>query len=575
MIIRQIQVARGTEPADLVLKNGAIVNVFTEALEQADVAICGDRIVGIGMYDGKREIDCTGRFIAPAFLDGHMHLESTMLCPVEFARAVLPHGTSGVIADPHEIANVCGKAGIEYMLSHSEGLPVDIFFALSSCVPATAFDESGAYLTAEDLLPFYQNPRVLALAEVMDYVGVLDGKRDLLQKIVDARSNGRAVDGHAPGLTGKDLCGYLTAGVQSDHECSRAQEAIERIARGQWVMVRQGTAAKNLAALMPLFARPYCERAMLATDDRDPSDLLREGHIDGILRQAVALGADPCIAIKMGSFNTAQYFGLSDRGAVAPGYRADLVVLRDLESFQVERVYHAGAERYGPDTMPQTPITPHRKAEERVTHSFRVKHLTGHDFCFSYDKKDPPKQMRVICLQKGQLLTEEVIIDFPVAFDGVCKAQDICKLAVIERHKGTGHIGLGLLQGYGLKEGAIASSVAHDSHNLIVAGVAEEDMAAAANAVCEMQGGWAIACGGKIAASLALPIAGLMSESPAEIIAEQVEILKKTARSLGVGEGIDPFMTLAFLSLPVIPKVKLTTRGLIDVQSQTLRPVLF
>lgn len=575
MAVSQIRAARGLEKADLVLKNGRIVNVFTEALEQADVAVCGGRIVGIGNYEGKQEIDCQGAFIAPGFLDGHIHLESSMMDPAEFARTVLPHGTTGVVADPHEIANVCGRDGIDYILRSTAGLPVDVYLSLSSCVPAAPLDESGACLEAEDLQFYYSDPRVVALAEMMNYVGTLTEEPEVMAKIRNAREAGRVVDGHAPGLRGYDLCGYLTAGVQSDHECTSEEEAKERIARGQWLMIREGTAAKNLEALIGMFSLPYCEHSMLVTDDKHPGDLLHDGHMDGILRKAVALGADPCIAVKMASYNTARYFGLKELGAVAPGYRADLVVLEDLESFRVRQVIKGGQEIYGPSRkLVVENGTVNKKLKESVRHSFHIKKLERSDFYLPVDPQKQPKKMRVIQLQRGQILTREKILDYVPRNNGISLEQDVLKLAVLERHMATGHRGIGYIQGYGLKKGAIASSVAHDSHNLIVAGTNEQDMAAAANEIRRLQGGWAIAVDGRVLASLALPIGGLMSELPVCELAEQIDDMKEKARKLGVDDGIDPFMTLAFLSLPVIPEIKLTTYGLVDVRQQKVIPVL-
>lgn len=576
MAVSQIRAARGLEKADLVFKGGKIINVFTECLEEADVAVCGDRIVGIGSYEGKREIDCRGQYLAPGFLDGHIHLESSMLQPWEFARTVIPHGTVGVVADPHEIANVCGKDGIDYMRKAAKGLPMDIYFALSSCVPAAPLDESGACLDAEDLQPYYDDPRVVALAEMMNYTGTLEEEPEVLAKIRGAKKAGRVVDGHAPGLRGRDLCGYLTAGVQSDHECTDEEEARERIARGQWVMIREGTAAKNMEALQGLFKPPYCEHAMLVTDDRHPGELLKEGHMDGILRKAAALGADPCIAVKMVSYNTARYFGLKDTGAVAPGYRADLVVLEDLRDFRVLRVCKSGREIWGPEKkLALRPGTVNRKLRESVYHSFHIKKLERSDFYLPADPEDPPQKMRVIVLRKGQVLTGGKVLPYTVRNNGIRVEEDILKLAVLERHMSTGHIGLGYLQGYGLTRGAVASSVAHDSHNLIVVGTNERDMAAAANEVRRLQGGWAMAENGAVTGSLALPAAGLISDLPAEELAEQIEAMKRKARELGVPEAIDPFMTLAFVSLPVIPEWKLTTYGLVEVGRQRVVPVLF
>lgn len=535
-----------------VFKNAQVVNVFTERIETADVAVENGVIVGVGHYEGDETIDCTGKYLAPGFIDGHIHIESTMLRPAEFARCVLPHGTTAVVADPHEIANVCGTAGLDFMLAATEGLPLDVFFMLPSCVPAAPLDEAGATLTAANLKPYYAHPRVLGLGEMMNFVGVLAQDGDVLQKIEDAKVAGGRVDGHAPGLTGASLDGYLAAGIESDHECSSVSEAMERIQKGQWVMARDGSAAKNLRELMPLFDTPWYQRAMLCTDDRHVGELLEDGHLDATIRRAVAWGADPVRAIKMASYQAALYFGLKRRGAIAPGYLADLVVLDDLQTCAVCATYKGGV-RIGkfPDPPCET---------ARVAHSFHLEPMKAEQFKF----RSSGQTMRVIGLQKGEILTDSLTMPQP----GVDIGRDVVKLAVVERHRGTGHIGLGFVHGYGLRDGAVASSVAHDSHNLIVAGVTDADMAAAANAVRNAGGGWAVAKGGHVVASLALPLGGVMSDVPAATLAADIARMHDVARALGVSEGIDPFMTLAFVSLPVIPTLRLTTTGLVDVLSQ-------
>jgi len=539
----QIQAAAGRKRAPLVLKSAKVLNVFTEELMEADVAVCGGCIVGLGDYDGEVETDLAGKIICPGFIDGHIHLESSMVSPEELEQVILPHGTTAVVTDPHEIANVAGTDGIDYMLEATEGLKLDVFFMLPSCVPATGLDESGAELGAKELERYYGSGRVLGLAELMNAYGTVQGDGEILQKVCDAQAAGKLVDGHAPGLSGRELDAYVTAGVKSDHECSDAAEAIEKLRRGQWVMIRQGTAAKNLEALMPLCGAPYYQRCMFVTDDKHPGDLLTEGHIDGIIRRAVALGADPIRAVKMGSFHTAQYFGLQDRGAVAPGYRADLVVLSDLETMTVHSVYKDGvlvaeggktAEGGGKQTRDaaaeagtgQVPVkcaaaqTDLREKYPQIYHSFHLEPVTPEHFRLEPDGA----QVRVIWLVPGELLTEERI--FPrEALQGRAGAaeagrrfapcvdpeQDVVKMAVLERHKGTGHIGLGFLGGYGLQRGAVASSVGHDSHNLTVAGVCDEDMALAAETVRKNQGGLAVVADGKVLGELPLPIGGPMT----------------------------------------------------------------
>ena len=566
---KELAVASGIQKAELVLKNAKIINVFTEKVECGDIAVCGDTIVGIGEYDGESELDCSGLFVAPGFIDGHIHLESSMMKPAEFARAVLPHGTTAVITDPHEIANVSGMDGIEYMLAASEGLLLDVFFTLPSCVPATAYDENGYTLLAGDLEPLYKNKRIVGLAEVMDYYETIRGATDILQKIKDAKTAGKVVDGHAPGLFGKDACAYVTAGVQSDHECINLEEALEKLRLGQWIMIREGTAAKNLEALMGLFSPPYHQRAMLVTDDKHPYDILYHGHMDDILKKAVSLGADPCIAIKMATYNTASYFGLKDRGAVAPGYRADLVLLEDLKDFSVNRVIKNGqiAAENGQCIGGKEPEVS-KELLDQVYHTFHCEEMVPEDFRIPEEARVGEEYFRAIQLIKGEITTREFNVPVKDGKAEVDVKNDILKLAVIERHHDTRHIGIGFIHGYGLGHGAIASSVSHDSHNIIAVGTNDLDIATAANCIRDMQGGWAIALNGKIIGELPLSIAGLISNLDAVTLSEQIRSIKKLATELGAAQGIDPFMSLAFVSLPVIPNLRLTTTGLFDAETQ-------
>ncbi len=564
--------ARGNEKAELVLKNAGIINVFTEAVEVADIAICMGRIVGIGEYYGEAELDCSGKYVAPGFLDGHIHLESSMMKPVEFAKAVLPHGTTAVITDPHEITNVCGVDGIEYMLRATHGLPLDVYFALPSCVPATSFDENGCVLRAEDLERFYQHERVIGLAEVMDYIGTIQGDYEILHKITHAKLYNKIVDGHAPGLHGKDVCAYVLAGIGSDHECVNLEEAKDKHRLGQWIMIREGSAAKNLEALIGIFQPPYHQRAMLVTDDKHPYDLMEQGHIDAILRKAVKLGADPCIAIKMATLNTALYFGLKETGAIAPGYKADLVILSDLQEMKVEKVIKNGEliiDQNNLISMKEPEID--NNILDLVYNSFHCREITPEDFALpeSNGRKDSDA-FRVIQLIKDEIFTKEIHSPLTNGRPEISTEGDILKLASIERHHHTGHIGLGFVNGYGLKQGAIASSVSHDSHNIIAVGTNDNDIALAVNCIREMQGGWVIALDGVIIEKLPLSIAGLMSDLDAKALAAKIESMEKTAREFGVKKGIDPFMTLAFVSLPVIPELRLLTKGLFDVGNQKL-----
>jgi adenine deaminase len=563
-----IRVAAGKIPAELVLKDANIVNVFTGGLERADIAICGDKIAGIGEYKGETERGLDGKIVCPGFIDGHIHIESTMLLPREFAAVAAINGTTSVVTDPHEISNVCGTKGIEFMLKAAEGLPVDFYCMLPSCVPATAFDDSGASLSAADLRPFYKNPMVLGLAEMMNYPAVLKSGEAVLEKLLDAG----LVDGHAPGLSGLGLNAYIAAGVATDHECTNIEEAKERISRGQWVMIREGTAARNLEALMGLFAPEYAHRCLLVTDDRHPGDLLRGGHINGVVKKAASFGADAITAIKMATVNAAACFGLKNRGAIAPGYIADMAVLDNLQDLNVLETWKNGvlvAEK-GESKPFQAPQI-ERELLEAVTNSFKLRPLSPDDFHIP----ENGTRQRVISLVDGELLTREVVVDFVKRpRNGVDLSRDIIKLAVVERYGG-GRIGLGYLRGYGLHKGAVASSVAHDSHNIIVAGTNELDMAVAANTVREHRGGWAIAEGGVPVKALELPIAGLMSPLPATELEKQIGEMKRTAAKFGVNAGIDAFMTLAFLSLPVIPDIKLTARGLVLVAEQKLVEAIF
>ncbi len=561
-----ISSARKEIKADLVLKNARILNVFTGELENGDVAITGGYIAGIGDYDGVEEIDIGGKIICPGLTDSHIHIESSMLSPAEFAKAVIPHGTTMVVTDPHEIANVAGADGISFMLEASRGLPLDVCFMLPSCVPATPLDESGAVLDADALEPFYKEERVLGLAELMNSYGTVRCDGEIMKKISGANSHGKNIDGHAPLLVGDELNAYVSAGVMSDHECYIFEEAEEKIRRGQWIMIREGTAAQNLDALIDLFDDRYCDRCLLVTDDKHAHDLIGNGHIDHMIRKAVKAGKSPFNAVKMATLNAANYFGLKDRGAVAPGYAADLIVVSDLYDFNVEKVFKngrlvaAGGELIVPVETPSVD----EKKYRRVYHSFNMREVVPGDLRLA----SKGSKKRLIKVIPGQIITEEEIVD------SSCE-EGINKIAVIERHNNTGHIGIGFLKGYGLEKGAVASSVAHDSHNLIVAGTNDEDMALAANCVRENEGGLAIVCDGKVLSSLALPLGGLMCETDVAELDMKLKEMKEQARMLGVAEGIDPFMTLAFTALPVIPSLRIVTHGVVDVISQSLVPVIF
>ncbi|MBE7033780.1 MAG: adenine deaminase [Ruminococcaceae bacterium] len=550
------------------LCGGTVINVFTDEMEKANVLIEDEKIIGVGQYtpdDADIVEDVTGKYICPGFIDGHIHIESTMLTPTELAKLCLPHGTTAIVADPHEIANVCGVKGIEYMLDASREIPMNVYFTLPSCVPATPFDESGAELYADDIKPLYDNPRVVGLAEMMNYPGVIFGDKSVWAKINDAINIGKTVDGHAPFLSGKALDKYVSAGISSDHECSDIEEALEKIRKGQKIMIRQGTAARNLVDLLPLFEEPYNHRCLLVTDDRHPADLMKEGHIDNIVRLAVKNGKSPITAIRMASIQAAEHFGIRYVGAVAPGYRADLLVLNDLDTVDIEDVYTNGEKVVsGKKTVEFSAPEINSDLQETVLNSFRLKELTLSDFHI----EEKGEKCRVIEIVPGQLITKEKIekINWNEN-NGIDTERDLLKLAVIERHKNTGHIGLGYINGIGMKSGAMASSVSHDSHNIIVIGTNDNDMMIAANHIRQF-GGNVVVENGKIVAQMALPIGGLMTDLSGEEIAKANENVRNAVYNFGVPKEIEPFMNMAFVSLSVIPSIKMTAQGLVDVDKQ-------
>lgn len=551
----------------LLLKNVKAVNVFTESIEATNVLIEDDKIIGVGNFYDEKDADETkdlnGKFLCPGFIDGHIHIESTMMLPSGLANAVLPHGTTTVITDPHEIANVCGTDGIKYMLEMSENIPLSVYVMLPSCVPATPFDESGAELFAKDLRELYSHDRVLGLAEMMNYPGVLFDDKATVEKIDECLATGKLVDGHAPFLSGKELDKYVAKGISSDHECSTFEEAKEKLSKGQWIMIREGSAAKNLNALAPLLDAPYSQRVLLVTDDRNPADIIAEGHIDNIVRRAISLGKDPVKVIKAASFNAASRFGIKNLGAIAPGYKADLLVFDDINNIEITDVYKNGKLVVNEKKLYEfeKPV-PNEELSKKVLNSFHVDKLKKEDF---YINPDGDK-CRVIKVIEGQILTDEVVeeIDFSNN-NGVDIMKDLCKLAVIERHKNTGHKGIGFIKGIGLKKGALSASVSHDSHNLIVIGTNDADMALAANSICEMGGGLVCVSDGEILSKVELPIAGLMSEEGAQKIADDNKVLREKVKELGINENIEPFMNMAFVSLPVIPSLKMSVNGLVDV----------
>lgn len=552
---RLIAVAAGREKADLVLKNAKYLNVFSNEFLCGDIAVANGLIAGVGKYDGKTEIDVSGKLVLPGFIDAHIHLESSMVTPAEFAKAVVAHGTTTVITDPHEITNVMGIDGVEYMIQASQNLPIDVHFMMPSCVPATEIDESGAELDCKDIDLYLDNKKVLGLAEMMNYVGVINGDKNVLSKIVTSQAHHKKIDGHAPELSGNDLNAYIAAGVYSDHECSTFENALEKLRKGQFIMIREGTAAHNLKALMPLLTQQYYSRCMFATDDKHPSDLLYGGHIDYIVKQALKNGADPIVALKTATHHAARYFLLNNKGAIASGYLADIVVVDNLEDFNVETVFKRGKLVFDGEVKDFSAPTVDEELAEKCFDTFHLNSVTPSSF--KVDGK-----LGLIGLVGGELLTRNL-----GTADKIDVENDILKIACIERHKGTNHIGVGYVKGYSLKSGAVATSVAHDSHNIITVGCNDDDIAVAVNAIKDSKGGIAVVQNGKIKALLELPIAGLMSDEPLTTVNEKLENAKSSAYELGADKSIDPFMTLSFLSLPVIPSLRITTKGVFDAEN--------
>lgn len=555
-----INVARGLEKADLVIKNANIVNVLSEEIHKGDIAICDGVIAGIGEnYSGEKEIDINGAYVTPSFIDGHVHLESTMMLPKEFAKTVLPAGTTTVIIDPHEISNVLGLHGISFMHEAVKNLPMNIYTMLPSCVPATPFETSGFDLNSYDLSLLIDKPWVLGIAEMMNFPGVLNRDKNVMAKLELAKSRGKRIDGHAPYLSGKDLCGYIASGVKSDHECTTPEEAIEKLRLGVYVMIREGTAAKDLDALIPVLKTSNTRKCIFVTDDRHPADL--KEHINGMVRRVVEAGVDPIKAVQVASLNTAEYFGLKDLGAIAPGYKADLLVLPDLKSFRPDIVLKDG-KVVAQDGKLAVEIPDSDAISTR--NSVNVRWITMDDFKIPAEG-DGLKKVRALEVIPHQLITKSVLSDVKVV-DGNAVSNvdtDTLKICVIERHRATGNIGKGFVKGFNLKCGAIASTVAHDSHNMIVIGTNDFDMYTAAVALIKCQGGKVVVKDGEIISQLPLPIAGLMSDREFDFVVEKCDELNKASHSIGC-ELEDPFMTMGFLSLPVIPELKITDKGVFD-----------
>ncbi|MGO4888344.1 adenine deaminase [Anaerobacillus sp. MEB173] len=563
---RRIDVAAGREEADLVIKNGKIIDVFNGEVITGDIAVADGYFVGIGNFHGKKTVDAAGCYVSPAFIDGHVHIESSMISPREFAKLELPHGVTTVIADPHEIANVSGVKGIQYMIDSSEELPFDVYFMLSSCVPATNFELSGAKLEIEELLPFFDHPRVLGLAEVMDFPAVLNGEDRMLEKILETKRRGAKIDGHAAGLQASDLNVYMSAGIRTDHECTTAKEATERLQRGMYLMIREGTVAKNLKALIKVVNDRNARRCLFVTDDKHLDDILYEGTIDHNIRLAINEGVDPVTAIQMASINTAQCFGLEEKGAIAPGYQADFLLLDEMDTLKISHVYKGGKLIVEDGKLIDFPEQEQTVKVSELINTVQFNPLNEADFQISIKEK----RANIIEIIPNSLITKHLVEEVKVNEQGLFQTsirKDQLKLAVIERHHLTGHIGVGIVKGLGLQSGAIASTVAHDSHNLVIAGVHDLDMKVAAMKIKEMQGGLVVVNEGKVIAALPLQLAGLMSTSSYQEVLTNLELLNVGLKKVGVTEEFNPFLTLSFLSLPVIPDLKLTAQGLFDVKN--------
>ena len=555
-----IKVAKGEEIADLVIKNANLVNVFNDEIKITDIAIYDGRIAGTGKgYKGKKEIDVNGSYVTPAFIDGHIHIESSMCLPKEFAKAVVPEGTVTVMADPHEISNVFGLHGISFMREACRDLPLQVYLMLPSCVPATNSETSGFELASYDLSLLIDDPAILGVAEMMNFPGVLNCDKEVMSKLKLGLSKHKKIDGHAPGLSGKNLCGYVAAGVMSDHECTNPEEALEKLGLGMYIMIREGSAAKDLQPLIPVLKGKNTRRCIFVTDDRHPTDL--KGHINDMVRQTVEAGVDPITAIKVASINTAEYFGLTDLGAIAPGYRANMLVFDNLKDFKPTLVFKSGeiVARDG-----KLVVDLDNKEVPRLRGSVNVKWIEPEDFKIPA-KSDTVRAMEIV---PGTLLTKGITAKIKVK-DGFAESDtenDILKIMVFERHKATGNIGKGFVKGFGLKSGAIASTVAHDSHNMIIVGTNDDDMQLAAIELVKSQGGKVVVNNGKVVSKLALPIAGLMSDQPFETVLQECHELKNGVKEIGC-KLEDPFMTMAFLSLSVIPDLKITDKGVFDVNA--------
>ena len=559
-LARQIEAAQGKRPADLCLRRGKLVNVISGSVEEVDLAIYDGMVLGWGDYDAQQGIDASGFYVCPGFIDGHIHLESTMLSPAQFCAAVMPWGTTAVIADPHEIANVLGLEGIRYFLEATRNLPLEVYFNLPSCVPASPLETSGAHLRAADLFSLLPHERLLGLAEMMNFPGVIQAAPEVMDKLV--LFQGRTLDGHAPCLGGRQLNAYLTAGIGSDHECTSLPEAREKLTKGMHIMIREGSQSKDLAALLPLVDQHTWPRCMLVSDDRHPDDLLREGHMNAIVNQAMARGMEPVLALTLGTWTAARYFRLDHQGALAPGFQADFTLSPTLNPWNPQRVFKRGVEvaRDGklllaPQAWPQPSLPPS---------PMNITRLALEDLAVPAQ----PGDLRVIGVQEGTILTRKLLLSPRIEGSKVVAdtARDLLKLLVYNRYLPDRPPAVGFVKGLGLRKGAIATTVAHDSHNLIAAGGDDNDILQVVDAVRKMGGGMAIGAAGDRLEMLPLPIAGLMSDQPLQVVVERLEALKELAVAWG-STLANPFMALSFLALPVIPELKLTDSGLVDVSS--------
>lgn len=551
---------------NLVFKNANIVNVFTHEIIIGDVAVHNGIIVGIGNYIGKTNIDLSGKYIAPGLIDSHVHIESSMLSPGEFAKAIVPRGTTTIISDPHEIANVCGLDGIEYILEATEKLPLNTYVMLPSCVPATNFENSGAVLKAKDLERYINHPRVLGLGEMMNYPGVIYKDKDVIDKLNMAYVNKKMIDGHAPRISGDGLNAYVLSGVSTDHECCEKEEMLEKLRLGMYILIREGSATKDLKNLISGVNSYNYQRVMLCTDDKHPEDLLKEGHIEHNVRLAIQNGIDPITAIQMATINAANCYKLDKLGAIAPGYRADIIVFDNLNDFNIEEVYKDG-KLVGKEKMPL--FNTENMNFDKVLKTVHLSEISKKDIEINIETENNKEKVNVIQLKPHSLITKKVIRAVSIKDKKFqYNKDDILKLAVIERHKDTGNIGIGLVENFKLKNGAIATTISHDSHNVIVVGDNDEDMINAVNKVIKMDGGIAISSSNEILESLSLSIGGLMSHKNIEYVDSKFSRLVDIAyNTLNVSKDIDPFLTLAFLALPVIPDIKLTDQGLFDVEN--------